>query len=95
MDKQVSDLAETILADPERRMDAYYYGFDATGIAEIDAVLSAVASAGKAYHHTDCWNDADCGPSPAEVIQAVANLAASRIAILRASNPVNEGGGGD
>ncbi len=39
------------------RMDAYYYGFDATGCIEIDRILSAVASAGKAHHHTEGWTD--------------------------------------
>lgn len=43
------------------RMDAYYYGFAPTGIANIDRILSAVACAGKAYHHTENWCD-DCGP---------------------------------
>lgn len=51
--------------DPDARMQAYYYGFDNTGLAVIDAVLSAVAIAGKAYHHTedwgDGWNDYDSG----------------------------------
>lgn len=39
------------------RLNAYYYGFDATGVREIDVVLSAVACAGKAYHHTESWTD--------------------------------------
>ena len=36
-------------------MDGYYYGFDETGVAAVDFILSAVASAGKAYHHTEAW----------------------------------------
>jgi hypothetical protein len=36
-------------------MEAYYYGFKATGVAQIDIVLSAVACAGKFYHHTQDW----------------------------------------
>lgn len=71
--------AGEILADPKRRMDAYCYGFDPTGIEEIDAILSAVASAGKAYHHAESWNDDDYGPSPASIIQAVADLAATAL----------------
>jgi hypothetical protein len=67
----------------ELRMRAYYYGFDKTGVPEIDRILSAVACAGKAFHDTDGWND-DCGytPSghtgqtPVEWIQNAANVAA-------------------
>ena len=36
-------------------MDAYYYSFEPTGNDAIDALLSEVARAGKAYHHTDNW----------------------------------------
>jgi len=39
-------------------MDAYHYSFTETGTREIDLILSAVACAGKAYHNTDCWDDA-------------------------------------
>ncbi len=65
----------------ELRMNAYYYSFDPTGVPEIDMILSAVACAGKAYHHTDCWRD-ECewepheGKSPVEWIQNAANKAA-------------------
>jgi len=34
------------------RMEAYYYEFEPTGVLEIDLILSAVAHAGKVYHHT-------------------------------------------
>jgi hypothetical protein len=37
------------------RMDAYYYGFERTGVGFIDAILSAVAIAGKGAHHTESW----------------------------------------
>ena len=43
------------------RMDAYYYQFDPTGVPEIDLILCAVATAGKAYHHTDQWSE-ECAP---------------------------------
>lgn len=43
------------------RMDAYYYGFSHTGVVIIDRILSAVACAGKAYHHTEQWTG-DCEP---------------------------------
>lgn len=38
-------------------MDAYYYGFERTGVGCIDAILSAVAIAGKGGHHTESWSD--------------------------------------
>ena len=67
------------------RMDAYYYGFDETGLPAIDRILSAVACAGKAFHHTDQWTE-DCaaylghvGTSPVEWIQNAANDAATAI----------------
>ena len=63
----------------ERRMDAYYYGFDETGCDPVDDVLSAVAIAGKCFHHTDEWNDkmewAD-NKSCADLIQEAAQKAA-------------------
>jgi hypothetical protein len=39
------------------RLDAYYYSFNETGVPAVDKVLSAVACAGKAFHHTDSWRD--------------------------------------
>lgn len=39
------------------RMDAYYFGFTPTGVDAIDRILSAVAEAGKGYHHTESWGD--------------------------------------
>lgn len=65
----------------ELRMNAYYYSFASTGVPEIDKILSAVACAGKAYHHTDCWHD-ECewppheGNTPVLWIQNAANAAA-------------------
>lgn len=41
-------------------MDAYYYSFKPTGNGAIDKILSAVACAGKACHHTEDWY-AECG----------------------------------
>lgn len=71
--------------DPEvecRRMDAYYYGFERTGVLVIDRILSAVATAGKAYHHTENWGNAwpsDDEPTQQELIQRAANEAADEI----------------
>lgn len=39
------------------RLNAYYYSFVPTGNEAIDRILSAVACAGKAYHHTGEWTD--------------------------------------
>jgi hypothetical protein len=67
-------------------MDAYYYSFEPTGVTEIDRILSAVACAGKTYHHTEAWQD-DCyapeghtGSNPIQWIQNAANDAAKRYA---------------
>jgi hypothetical protein len=73
--------------DPDWRMDAYYYGFEPTGIGVIDAILSTVAQAGKGYHHTDSWSDEydwdygliRKGESSADAIQRAANEAAAAI----------------
>lgn len=71
------------------RMDAYYYGFGATGIAIIDRILSAVACAGKAYHHTDQWTS-DCTPYEhlrgETVTDWIQNAADDAAAVLRASS---------
>lgn len=74
------------------RMDAYYYSFDPTGVEIIDAILCAVASAGKAFHHTEDWHDEtggwdDChGNTPVEWIQNAANAAAKQFNELAAKN---------
>ena len=68
------------------RMTAYYYGFEPTGVREIDEILSAVALAGKAYHHTDGWSEDTppygdhCeGECPIDWIQNAANRAAAAL----------------
>lgn len=71
----------------ELRMDAYYFGFYKTGVYEIDLILSAVACAGKAYHHTDGWNDEVSlegmdGSTPALWIQHAADKAAESFKAL-------------
>lgn len=63
-------------------MNAYYYGFRPTGVEAIDRILCAVASAGKAYHHTDEWAHGECeyadcvGKTPVDWIQNAADAAA-------------------
>lgn len=71
------DLMKRVTGTDPLRMDAYYYSFEPTGVPEIDRILSAVAWAGKAVHHTEYWTDDawEMG-SPVEWIQAAANEAA-------------------
>lgn len=78
----LTERERAILFAPDRRMDAYYFGFEPTGVPAIDAILSAVANAGSGYHHTEDWDDEvtyrwDGGHSYVDVIQAAANEAAS------------------
>jgi len=63
---------------------AYYYGFELTGVEAVDAILIAVAAAGKGYHSTEFWSDAsyDGGPSYTERIQQSADEAAKQFAAL-------------
>jgi|GEM_PF-3423246 len=76
------------------RMDAYYYGFCHTGELAVDRILSAVACAGKALHHTDEWItykvESDYGHgenmTPIEWIELRADEAAKAFATLRAEN---------
>lgn len=76
------------------RMWAYYYGFEETGVPEIDKILSAVACAGKAHHHTDGWGDESSeypphsGRTPVDWIQNAANEAAEAWNTRPASVPV-------
>ncbi len=74
------------MSNNKLRMNAYYYGFDDTGIDAIDRILSAVACAGKTFHHTECWNDeakpydGHFGRTPIEWIQNAADDAAKTLA---------------
>jgi hypothetical protein len=43
----------------DRFLRAYYHEFKPTGDDRIDAILEAIALAGKAYHNTSDWNDAE------------------------------------
>lgn len=74
---------------PELRMVAYYYSFGPTGVQEIDLILSAVACAGKASHHTNAWQDdtdpypGHTGGSPIEWIQNAGRAAADALTRAR------------
>lgn len=70
------------------RMNAYYYGFRPTGEIKIDQILSRVAEAGKAYHHTSGWTDPmidDASRSYVDLIQEAADEAARELATQRAA----------
>jgi hypothetical protein len=71
-------------SDSDAQMVACYYSFDRTGVSPVDAILSAVAVAGKAYHHTEWWNDEDYPPSQRDRIQQAARDAAVTIDALLA-----------
>jgi len=68
------------------RMNAYYFAFNPTGVHAIDLILSAIACAGKAFHHTQDWCD-DCptyedehrGEYPVDWIQNAADDAAAML----------------
>jgi hypothetical protein len=77
----------------ELNLDAYYYSFHATGVKEIDLILCAIATSGKAYHTTSEWQDTpyfeypNCkGRSPNDWMQNAANSAAECIRELRNDN---------
>jgi hypothetical protein len=64
-----------------RYLSAYYYSFEATGCDAVDAILEAVARAGKGYHHTDSWSEPDGdGVSYVDKIQNAAKDAAALFA---------------
>jgi hypothetical protein len=66
------------------QMNAYYYSFEPTGVPAIDAILGAVGSAGKGFHHTESWSDEIPGWdfSYIDRIQGAALLAAKEFAAL-------------
>lgn len=75
-------------SEVEMRMDAYYYSFAPTGELAIDRILSAIACAGKAFHHTDSWTEEAYdgsapephrGATPVEWIQNAADDAAGEL----------------
>lgn len=69
----------------ELRMNAYYYAFEPTGVVAVDRILSAVAAAGKAYHHTEDWCDpGKNGLSNVDYIQQAAVDAAAALTTARA-----------
>jgi len=67
----------------ELNLNSYYYSFESTGNKDIDAILYAVAQAGKAFHNTEEWSEEhewlNDGISAAENIQIAANNAANNL----------------
>ena len=80
-------------AAEQLRMEAYYYGFEPTGVLIIDRILSAVATAGKRYHNTEAWNDPwdDNEVPQIDLIQQAAQAAAEQIRRERSSTDVHPG----
>ena len=66
-----------------RYMRAYYHTFTPTGNDDIDAILEAVAVAGKSFHNTSQWDDSE--PSHWDLIQQAADKAA--LAVLAQKPP--------
>ena len=83
--RRLRDTEREELHSPTRRLDAYYYSFNETGSVPIDAILSAVAIAGKSCHNTDMWTEDDewsrwgVGRSLVDVIQCAAYEAAAAL----------------
>lgn len=77
----------SVVEQEKRRMDAYYFSFASTGVDAIDDILSAVACAGKAYHHTGDWSQHQdrasftcrAHESFADAIQRAADIAAHQL----------------
>lgn len=79
-----------ILYEDDPCMDAYYYDFEPTGEKSVDAILSAVAWAGKGAHSTADWTEdwygygpCEEGQSVVEVIQESARRAAATLQRVR------------
>lgn len=77
------------------RMEAYYFAFDPTGNEAIDRILAAVASAGRACHHTRDWSESSGytpgylrGDTPVEWIQNAAIDAAAGVASPRCGKSI-------
>lgn len=45
----------------DRYLRAYFHTFEPTGCDAVDAILEAIAIAGKAYHNTMEWSEEDLG----------------------------------
>lgn len=68
------------MTDERLNLNAYYYGFEPTGVLAIDRVLAAVAAAGKGSHHTEDWGERyDDEPSLLERIQEAAEESAKLV----------------
>jgi hypothetical protein len=76
----------------ERYMRAYFHTFTPTGDDKVDAILEAVALAGKAFHHTMDWSEAEeYGPAGYwDLIQQRANEAARAPDAAPAGEPAAE-----
>lgn len=76
---------------PENRGDAYYFSLDHTGVPAIDAVVGAIAWAGKCAHSTEDWTSEHIGWIDAAIKGAADELAAvtaQRDELIAAGEPV-------
>ena len=65
-----------------KRFSAYYYSLEATGVAEIDAILKAIADAGHAAHNTE-----DLDGELVDKIESAAKKAAEKFRELADKQP--------
>ena len=78
-------------AHTPRYMHAYYHTFTPTGVDTVDAILEAIAHAGKSYHNTDQWDEPNCVAKDGywQMIQERATATAeSHAALLAALEPL-------
>lgn len=76
----------TDVVEREPFLRAYFHTFKATSAPESTAILEAVASAAKCFHHTDGWDDSEFAGHPEGfwgLIQKRADEAADEIIRLR------------
>lgn len=72
--------------DAKETYRAYWFELESTGNTNIDAILQAIARAGKAYHSTADWHEKENGLSHVESIQLAATTATLSFDALLAEN---------
>lgn len=73
-------------SDATRYMRAYYYTFTPTGCDPIDAILEAIARAGKSFHCTSCW-DESCESAPNGYWRLIEERAEKAAELLQPQHP--------
>ena len=84
---ETTDIVESGVRKPVF-FEAYYFELPATGVEVVDLILERLARAGKAFHHTEWWDDPDEGDedgvSHVDSIGRAAQAAADTITALTA-----------